>query len=76
MLNHLSSFSLAPVTLTIMPPEIINKDAGEDIKLVCEADEVEGVLPDYSFNWLFNDVPVNQSDARIDVRLSILAFFI
>ena len=66
MLNHLYSFSLAPVTLTLTPLEIID-DAGDDIDLLCEADEEDSVSADYMFAWWFNDDPVNQSDARIDV---------
>ena len=64
MLNQLS-FSLAPVTLTLIPPEI--DVAGDDIDLVCEAVEEDSVSADYMFAWWFNDDPVNQSDARIDV---------
>ena len=66
MLNHLSSFLLAPVTLTLTPPEIID-DAGDDIDLLCEADEEDCVSADYMFAWWFNDDPVNRSDTRIDV---------
>jgi len=54
--------------LNVTPSEIIG-EAGDDIELVCEANVEESISADYSFAWLFNDVPVNRLDPRIDVCL-------
>ena len=61
--------SLAPNILVIVTPPLINGNATDTpINITCTATVEESItLDEYEFIWMFNGIPIDQSDGRINV---------
>ena len=70
-------FSLAPnLTATLTPPVINGSAANVSINLTCTATVEESItLDEYQFVWMFNGIPIDQSDERINVWLYTIYVF-
>ena len=66
-------FSLAPnITVTLTPPVINDSATNVAINLNCTATVEESIILDeYQFVWMFNGMPIDQSDERINVCMVI-----
>ena len=70
---HKCFFPLAPnLKLTLTPLVINGSAANVAINLNCTATVEESIILDeYQFVWMFNGMPIDQSDERINVRMVI-----
>ena len=61
--------SLAPnITVTVTPPLINGSATDTPINLTCTATLEDSITLDgYEFVWMFNGIPIDQSDERINV---------
>ena len=70
---NISFLSLAPnITVTLTPPVINDSTTNVAINLNCTATVEESIILDeYQFVWMFNGMPIDQSDERINVCMVI-----
>ena len=60
---------LAPnISVTVAPPLINGSATDTPINLTCTATVEESItLDEYEFVWMFNGIPIDQSDGQINV---------